>query len=364
MYAFDNRGLIVSAHHDNRGTRTVGRSDKPVRTAVTSRRASAAFSLVELLVVVAIIALLVSILLPSLEGARRQAMTVKCQSHQGAIARASATYQSEEYGWLPGSPGTSGSVLLGGNYTGAAATFEQMPEPPVQIWDWAGPLAARQFKSLPANRGDRFGILVTGVFECPANSFAAVPYHGGTLGAVGTFKVQRMVSYNTLRQFMCWPTTAGAPNSDAVYNVPGAFLARDYFPRIDRVGNPSENVFIADGSRFTNSAGNPDFDIDWRGAYGGAFSDGGPTIPDQYLRSYWRTDPQRLFSYRHPRGKTPGLAAAFFDGHSAYQSEDQSRDPVCWWPKGTLLPISEFNPDSAQKVLAEHPGASAYTVPR
>ncbi len=328
-------------------------------------RARSAFSLVELLVVVSIIALLVSILMPSLEGARRQAITVKCQAHQAAIAKAAAAYQSEENGWLPGSPGTSGSLLLGGQYAGAEATSEQIPDPPVQIWDWAGPLAAREMNmSLPANRGDRFGELVKGVFECPANGYTAVPYHGGTLGATGSFKVQRMVSYNTMRQFMCWPTSAGAPYSEAVYTVPGAFIARDYQPRIGRVGNPSENVFIADGSRFTNSAGNPDFDIDWRGAYGGAFSDGGPTIPDQYLRSYWRTDPQRRFSYRHPRGESPGLVAGFFDGHAEYMSEDRSRFPDPWWPKGTVILMSEFNPDSLAQVQKVHTGSGPYTVRR
>jgi len=334
-------------------------------TAGATARWRAAFSLVELLVVVAIIALLVSMLVPSLESARRQAMMVKCQAHQGGIAKAAAAYQAEENGWLPGSPGTSGSVLLGGRYAAAAETFEQIPDPPVQIWDWAGPLAAGQMRmSPPANRGDRFGELVKGIFECPANWCTAVPYHGGTLGPIGSFKVQRMVSYNTLRQFMCWPTSAGAPFDEAVYTVPGAFLARDYLPRIERVGNPSENVFIADGSRFTNAAGKPDFDINWRGAYGGAFSDGGPTIPDQYLRSFWRTDPQRRFSYRHPQGKNPGLVAAFFDGHTAHMSEEQSRFPDPWWPKGTLMPVSELNQASFQTVEDSIAGATTYTVRR
>jgi prepilin-type N-terminal cleavage/methylation domain-containing protein len=328
-------------------------------------RGRPAFTLVELLVVVAIISLLVSILLPSLEGARHQALMVKCQAHQGAIARAAAAYQADELGWLPGSPGTSGTALLGGRYAAAGETFEPMPEPPVQIWDWAGPLAAREMRmSLPANRGERFGQLVSGVFECPANGYFAVPYHGGMAGATGRFKVQRMISYNTLRQFMCWPTSAGAPAAEAVYDVPGAVLARDYQPRIDRVGSPSENVFLADGSRFTNASGNPDFDINWRGAYGGAFADGGPTLPDAYLRSFWRTDPQRLFSYRHPQGKRPGLVAVYFDGHAACLSEERSRYPDPWWPKGTVLPLSEFNADTARLVQALCPGAATYTIRR
>jgi len=322
------------------------------------------FTLVELLVVVAIIALLVAILLPMLDGARRQATTVRCQAQQGGIAKASAAYQSEENGWLPGSPGTSGSVLLADRYDGAPDTFEHMPDPPVQIWDWAGPLARQMKIGLPANRGDRFGVLVTGVFECPANYFRAVPYYTSGIGPVGTFKAQRMVSYNTLRQFMSWPSTAGAPTTECVYTVSGAQLARDYLPRIDRLGSPSENVFLSDGSRFVNATGGLDFDIGWRAEFGGAFSDGGPTIPDNFLRSFWRYDPQRRFAYRHPRGKAQGLVAVYFDGHSAYLSESESRNPDPWWPRGTRLARDEFNEDSYAKIKDAFNGMSFYTVQR
>lgn len=326
--------------------------------------ASSGFSLVELLVVVAIIALLVAILLPTLEGARTQTMTVKCQSQLGALAKASAAYQAEEAGWLAGSPGTSGSLLLGERYRDLAETAELMADPPVQIWDWAGPLAARMRMALPANRGDRFGVLVTGVFECPANWYNASPFHSTGIGPVGQFKIQRMVSYNTLRQFMCWPSAAGAPFTDAVYNVAGAQIGKEYLPRVERISSPGDKVFLCDGSRYVNAVGNLDFDIGWRAAFGGAFSDGGPTIPDAYLRSFWRSDPQRLFSYRHPKSKKPGLAAVYFDGHATYLSEDQTREPDAWWPKGTRLALSEFNEASYNRIKDGLNGAPFYTVQR
>jgi hypothetical protein len=37
------------------------------------------------------------------------------------------------------------------------------------------------------------------------------------------------------------------------------------------------------------------------------------------------------------------LAAGFFDGHSERLSEQQSRLPDYWWPKGTTLPQTELN---------------------
>lgn len=64
-----------------------------------------AFSLVELLIVVAIIAVLLSILLPALQGARRQAQAAVCGSNLRQLALANLGYASEQGGRL--CPGAS-----------------------------------------------------------------------------------------------------------------------------------------------------------------------------------------------------------------------------------------------------------------
>ena len=76
---------------------------------VTRRTRRSAFTLVELLVVIGIIAVLIAILMPVLGRARDQANRIKCMSNMRTIMQAIVMYTSENKLWLPPSN-------WGGNY--------------------------------------------------------------------------------------------------------------------------------------------------------------------------------------------------------------------------------------------------------
>jgi prepilin-type processing-associated H-X9-DG protein/prepilin-type N-terminal cleavage/methylation domain-containing protein len=81
-----------------------------------SRPFPRAFTLVELLVVIGIIALLISILMPALSKAREQANAVKCMSNQRNLGNALVMFTQDHKGFLPKAwfnDGPVGSAISG-----------------------------------------------------------------------------------------------------------------------------------------------------------------------------------------------------------------------------------------------------------
>ena len=310
------------------------------------------FTLIELLVVISIMALLISLLLPSLVGARRTGQRVACMGNLKSLAEGMRQYAMDSEDWIIGAPAGSGAYLIG-----EPAAFG----PAVQRWDFMGPMADMWRMGLTkASRGvagdrdvkKRFNQLRSnGAFLCPGNKFLAFKYGGSSGPDAGA---GWMISYNTVRYQLYRQENAPAGHEEK--------LPRGWRPSIGRIGVPSNKVFCADGSRYSTVTQVPDYDLGVNAGFGGAFSDAGGYTT--WSRSWDRSRAPgngdtggidaRMYAYRHstsePSVGAPGnafrLNLGFYDGHVESMGDLDASNPHLWLPKDTILDTSEVWPDA------------------
>src|SRR5262245_9286146 len=145
---------------------------KSMRQAVAGKHArGGGFTLVELLVVIGIIAVLVGLLLPALNRARRASYTVQCASNMRQIAAGLLMYINNNKGVHPPAMVSKGAP----------------GDPYPDGWFWAGELMYQKYVNAPnmlrAGAPGQFFFEKSSVFQCPE----ALPpeYHDPFAGTSG-----------------------------------------------------------------------------------------------------------------------------------------------------------------------------------
>jgi prepilin-type N-terminal cleavage/methylation domain-containing protein/prepilin-type processing-associated H-X9-DG protein len=314
-----------------------------------------AFTLVELLVVIGIIAILVALLLPALTKARRSARTVQCAANLRSILQGMHLYASQYNNSFPGGASTSARFLFDANFDENTKYGDSNCPGICQNWDWMSPIAKAM--RIPFNEGPRLSDRIErfnqlrnySAFRCPENDILAQPF--GTPAV----PVDVMVSYNIATQFHLLPAAGGVGAQGITHGSAALTPPVGYTPKLSRIRNAARKIYIADGARYCDGKTRPDVDFSAVGSGGGAFGDvgaftivsGGSFGSHSWDRSAAPGNTPlgsmdaRIFAFRHGNINQRGPAdsykfnAGFFDGHVETLGDLEASDPSLWLPTGT-----------------------------
>jgi prepilin-type N-terminal cleavage/methylation domain-containing protein len=229
------------------------------------RTDASAFTLVELLVVIGIIAVLVAILLPTLAAARRSANTVECLSNVRQLATAAMLFAHEHKGYLPVSSDDRWAKMRDPQRTIWAYRDDPaaVDGSKITVYDWASSL----IPYLGGKLGQTFATAPEAqskVFRCPADQWMDVTDPG--------YRIFQNVppgfhaisyGYNADVSCVCDNTGVGRfgySDSVGVYGGPtngpgyGGYTGQPLGCKLTRISKPSEVLLYADCGTRPNTA--------------------------------------------------------------------------------------------------------------
>lgn len=199
------------------------------------RRGFTGFTLVELLVVIGIIALLISILLPSLNKAREAANRVQCASNMRQLGLAYVSYAGDYQGWI--NPGYYDSVQFWDGNT----SWRMWPERFAKVGQYS-----------PCDYGLKYALGYAGqpdrpLFNCPSEQREFYYTHYGANGWICGWQDPSLVYWKP-HKF----TQLRAPTSEVVILMDSGRVndGTIEYPNIYQVAyrhNKIANVLFADG---------------------------------------------------------------------------------------------------------------------
>lgn len=315
---------------------------------VSTRRG---FTLVELLVVVAVIALLIGLLLPALSKARAAGFQAKGLSTQKQLALGIISYGNSADFAIPGI-NTSGRQLQRQLTVNGGARINQTEGMPTQGWDWMTPALAGEV-NYPVTRADRL-VYNLREYSDPAQREVFIAQNldnaAETLGlgpsmqelATRTSSIPAPsffmpAAFQLQGGFPSTPTDNTTPigqtdQAKQCVEIPGG-----YRPRQDKIGQAASKIAIADGHiNVTDNGGAPikmdvgTFTLPQDKIFG-AFASDGAIRKD--ATHYAEGGTNLKLSYRHANR----INTVYFDGHGEAIGDDASRNPSLWYPTGSLF---------------------------